>query len=235
MPTAQDIIDLVSRFSDRLEQLRQGINRIIEWLPWGLGWVGDRILDAWNWLMDQVMSVWNPIVDKLSHLGSPSTLTSVADRWSLGVGSPVSARVGEADLGSLEVDDTWSGSAAEHYRQKVPLQKAALTGIKTTFTDGISTALKDLSLAILVFWGACLAGIAALLVCAFTAIASTATVFGAPAAPFILGGGIAIFAVAFWAANQILVAQARSANSVLTQKLADNTAYPGGAWPVAAV
>ncbi len=235
MPTAQEIIDLVNTFTQKLEDLRNGVNRIIDMLPWGMGWVGDKIRDAWNWLMDKVSSVWDPIVYYFSNLGSPSSLSAAADQWSSAVGGPVSGRVGVADLGSLAVDDNWSGSAAEQYRQKVPLQKTALTSIKTTFTDGISTALKDLSSAIIQFWVSCLAALGALIAAAITAVASTATIFGAPAAPFILGGGVAIFGIAFWGANEIFLGQGRGANSTLTQKLNDNTGYPGGNWPVAAV
>ncbi len=235
MPTAQDITDLANEVTQKLEDLRNAVNKVLDWVPWGLGWIADKIKGAWNGLMDKVKSVWDPIAYYFSHLGSPSSLTATANTWSTQVGSVVSARVGEADAGSLAVDDNWDGDAAEQYRQELLLQKTALTNIKTQFTDGISGALKDMSSALVQFWVSCLAALGALIASAITAIATAATIFGAPAAPFILGGGVAIFGIAFWGANEILKGQANGAKTTLTQKLSDNSGYPGGAWPVATV
>jgi hypothetical protein len=147
----------------------------------------------------------------------------------------VSAEVGNADLGSLKVDDNWQGSAANQYRQTVPLQKTALTNIKTQFTDGISTVLKDVATAIRTFWTVMVSALAVLIGGFVTAIAACVGIITAPAAPFAALIAVGVFGAAFWGAGELLKAQCSSANSVLNQKLAENTGYPAGAWPKATV
>lgn len=171
----------------------------------------------------------------LSNLGSPDTLTATADQWSNTVGANVSARVGMADLGNLAVDDNWSGSAAEQYRQQMPLQKTALQYVKTQFTDGISGALKDVASAIKAFWTVMVSALVVLIGGIITAIGSTASIFSAPAAPFIAAAAVGVFAAAAWGGTEILKSQCAGATTTLTQKLAENTAYPNGTWPKATV
>lgn len=232
-PTAQEISDLVDRFYAKVKDLQNAINDILDWIPWGFGWVADKLKDGWNWLCEKIDSAFTALSFILSNLGSPDTLTQTADDWSSTVGADVSARVGLADLGNLAVDDSWSGSAAEQYKQKMPLQKLALQNIKTQFTDGISSALKDVASAIKVFWTVLVSGLVVLIGGIIAAIASTATILGAPAGPFIAAAAVGVFAAAAWGGTEILKSQCAGANTTLTQKLAENTAYPGGAWPKA--
>ena len=179
--TANDIRDLVNRFNGLVQDLQDGINDVLDWVPWGLGWLADKIRDLWNGLMGKIKEFFDPLVEILSHLGEPSTVSSKADQWSSNVGSPVSARVALADVGSLAVDDNWKGSAADQYKQKAPLQKTALQNIKTQFTDGISSALKDVSSAIQMFFGLMIVAIGAWIAAIITALGATATIFGIPA------------------------------------------------------
>jgi hypothetical protein len=233
MDTAQDIVDLVNKFNGLVEDLREGINNAIDWIPWGLGWIADKIHDAWNSLMDKIHEVFDPLVFILSNLGSPPTVSSTGDGWSSQVGSPVSGRVSLAELGSLAVDDTWTGASAEQYKQQVPLQKTALQNIKTQFTDGISGALKDVSGGIQTFFGIMIGAIAAWIVAMIGAVAATGTIVGIPVGVLIAVGAGAVFGGAFYAAGENLKSQCRSAKTVLEQKLAENTGYPGGMWPKA--
>lgn len=233
MDTAADIAALVDRFNGLVEDLRNKVNSALDWVPWGLGWVVDKIHDAWNSLMDKITEVFEPLVFILSNLGSPSTVTSTGDAWSSQVGAPVSARVGTAEPGALAVDDSWKGSAASQYGQQVPRQKSALQGIKTQFTDGISGALKDVANAIQFFFGAMVVAIAAWIAAIITALASSATIIGIPAGILIAVGAGAAFGAAFWGAGENLKSQCRAAKSLLEQRLAENTGYPGGSWPQA--
>jgi len=228
--TAQDIVNLVNRFNELVDDLQSGINSAIDWIPWGFGWIADKIHDAWNSLMDKIHEVFDPLVFILSNLGSPSTVSSTGDAWSSRVGSPVSARVSLADLGSLAVDDSWTGDSADQYRQQAPLQKTALQNIKTQFTDGISGALKDVSAAIQFFFGAMVVAIG-LWIAAM--IAATGTIVGIPVGVLVAVGAGVAFGTAFYAAGENLKSQCRSANTTLAQKLAENTGYPGEAWPKA--
>jgi hypothetical protein len=231
--TANDIRDLVNRFNGLVQDLQDAINDVLVWVPWGLGWLADKIRDLWNGLMDKIREFFDPLIEILSNLGEPSTLSSTGDTWSNSVGAPVSARVALADVGSLAVDDSWKGSAADQYKQKAPLQKAALQNIKTQFSDGISSALKDVSTALWVFFGAMVVAIGAWIAAIITALGATATIFGIPAGILIAIAAAAAFGAAFWGAGELLKAQCRSAKTLLEQKLAENTAYPNGTWPVA--
>ena len=216
--TANDIRDLVNRFNGLVQDLQDAINDVLDWVPWGLGWLADKIRDLWNGLMGKIKEFFDPLVEILSNLGEPSTVSSKADLWSSNVGSPVSARVALADVGSLAVDDNWKGSAADQYKQKAPLQKTALQNVKTQFTDGISSALKDVSSAIQVFFGLMIAAIGAWIAAIITALGATATIFGIPAGILIAIAAVAGFGAAFWGAGESLKSQCRSARTLLEQK-----------------
>ena len=34
----------------------------IDWVPWGLGWLADKIRDLWNGLMDKIKEFFDPLV-----------------------------------------------------------------------------------------------------------------------------------------------------------------------------
>ena len=151
------------------------------------------------------------------------------------VGSPVSARVALADVGSLAVDDNWKGTAADQYKQKAPLQKTALQNIKTQFTDGISSALKDVSSAIQIFFGLMIVAIGAWVAAIITALVAPRRPSSAsPPGTLIAIAAGGAFGAAFWGADKNLkVVRCRSAKTLLEQKMSENTAYPNGAWPQA--
>lgn len=231
--TADDIRNLVDRFYDKIQELQDAVNDALDWVPFFLDWITDRIQDLWNDLMNKIKSVFEPVKFVLSNLGEPSTLTSTGDKWSTQVGAPVSARVGLADLGSLAVDDNWKGSAADQYKQKVPLQKTALQNVKTQFTDGISGALKDVSSAIQLFFGVMVSALTVFVGAIILAIAACITLVGIPAAIIGLIAAGGVFDAALYGTMENLKSACRSAKTTLEQKVSDNTGYPNGAWPVA--
>lgn len=233
MPSAEDIRNLVDKIYDKIQDLQNAVNDALDWVPFFLDWITDRIRDLWNDLMDKVKSILEPVQFVLSNLGEPSTLSSTGDKWSSQVGAPVSARVGLADLGSLAVDDNWKGSAADQYKQKAPLQKTALTNVKAQFTDGISGALKDVGSAIQLFFGLMVAAITAFVAAIVVAIAACFGLVTIPPAILALIAAGAAFDATLYQQMENLKSACRSAKTVLEQKVSDNTGYPNGAWPVA--
>jgi len=231
--TAYDIRELVNRFNRLVQDLQDAVNDVLDWVPWGLGWLADRIVGLWNSLVGKIQEFFDPLIQMLTHLGEPTTVSSSADQWSTTIGSPVSARVGLADIGSLSVDDNWKGSSAEQYKQKVPLQKTALQNVKTQFTDGISGALKDVSSAIQLFFGIMIGAIGAWIVAIIAAIAQTGTIFLIPTGIVTAVVAAGVFGAAFYAACENLKSSCRTAKTLLDQKLAENTGYPDGMWPKA--
>jgi hypothetical protein len=161
-------------------------------------------------------------------------LFGTAGAWSDNVGGPVSAQVQSADAGLLSVDDNWDGDAADAYRQTLPLQKSALDKVKSALTDGIAAVLSDVAKGIYVFWGLLVTALAALVVGIIGAVASSATIVGLPAGPFIAAGAGLAASVSVITGAEILKSVCAAADSTLRQKLADNSAFHEGHWPPAA-
>lgn len=125
------------------------------------------------------------------------------------------------------MSDDW----AEDAEQKVPPQKTALTAIKTTFVDGIALVLSQLRTAIYTFWGILIAAVAGLVGGLIFAIATSDTIVGIAAGPFIAAAAVVAFLAAAYAGSLTLKSAAASANTQLRAKLDDSTAFPGGTWP----
>lgn len=224
------IDDVVGRIESKTTELQNSITSKLHGLP---GSLQDKVISGWNDFTGFLKQCWDALVEIFTHMGSPSTLWNTADAWSDNVGGPVSGQVQSAEAGSLEVDDNWDGSAADRYRQNLPMQKAALEKMKSTFSDGISNALSDVATGIIAFWGGLIVALGALVVGIIGALASSATIFGLPAAPFIAAGAAVVAAGAFYSGGLILRSVCSGANSALRQKLNDNTGYRDGHWPPA--
>ncbi|GAA0488548.1 hypothetical protein Ade02nite_72450 [Paractinoplanes deccanensis] len=233
--TEADLLDKITSTLERIEaktaELQGSINDKLGWLP---GFVRDKVVAGWNRFCDYLGRVWTNLNEILSHMGSPSALGDTADAWSDLVGGPVSAQVQTAEAGLLGADDKWDGAAADAYRQTLPLQKAALDKVKSTLTDGISTALSTVATGIIAFWAGLVVALVALATGIVGALASSATILGVPAAPVIAAGAALTASAALIAGAETLKAVCASANSLLRQKLADNSAFHEGHWPPAA-
>jgi len=226
------ITSTIARIQAKTDELQQSINGKLHWLPSGLQ---DSVVAGWDKFCGLMADIWHALGDILGHLGSPDTLYRTAGLWSSTVGGPVSEKVGTVDAGLLTVDDTWTGTAADAYRQLLPGQKAALGAVKTTFTDPIATALSSLAKAIYIFWGALAAAIVGLAAGIVSGLASSATIIGLPATPFILVTAGLVAGAAIAAGEWNLGSTASDLNTTLQQKLAESTTYPNGHWPPAKV
>jgi hypothetical protein len=222
----------VARIQAKTDELQHSINGKLHWLPPGLR---DAVVSGWNRFCGLMADIWHALGDILGHLGSPDTLYRTASRWSSAVGGPVSEKVGTVDAGLLTVDDTWNGTAADAYRQLLPGQKAALTAIKSTFTDAIATGLSSLAKAIYIFWGALIAAIVGLAAGIIGGLASSATIVGLPATPFIIVGAGLVAGAAIAAGEWNLGSTASDIKTTFQEKLSESTAFPNGQWPPARV
>jgi hypothetical protein len=225
------LLQIVDRINAKTTDLQNAINDKLGWLP---GFLQDKVVAGWNSFCDFMRKVWDFWYEVCTNMGSPSRLWSTADAWSDTVGAPVSAQVQSADAGLLTVDTNWDGDAAEAYRQTLPLQKAALDKVKTTLTDGVSGALSDVAKGIIAFWACLAVALAALVGGIIGAIASAATIFGLPAAPFIAAGAALAADAAVIGGGMILKSVCSAASTTLRQKLDDNAGFHEGHWPPAA-
>lgn len=226
----EKINSVIARINAKTNELQNSINDKIGWLP---GFIADKVIAGWNRFTGFLKECWDATAEIFGNLGSPSTLSATADSWSNNVGGPVSAQVQSAKSGSLSVDDNWDGTAAERYRQNLPLQEAALDKMRATFSDGISTALSDVAKGIYAFWGLLITALAALVGGIISALASSATIVGLPAAPFIAAAAALVAVGAFASGGLILKSVSAGANSTLRQKLNDNSGFRNGGWPQA--
>jgi hypothetical protein len=225
---------LVERITRKISQLHDDITSKSRWLP---GPLRDKVIAGWNQFVRAMERFWEVQREFWGNLGSPSTLWNTADAWSDTIGGPVSGQVQSTKAGRLRGDNTsnWQGNAAEQYRQGLPLHEVALDKIKSSLSDGVSSALSDLAKGIIAFWASLGVALAAFVGGMIGAVASSATIFGLPAAPFIAAGAALAAVAAFVSGSLILKAVASSTNSTLRQKLNDNSGYDNGHWPRTAV
>lgn len=221
---------LVERIMDKVSQLHDNIISKSRWLP---GPLQDKVIDGWNHLVRTLDRFWAAQQEFWGNMGSPSTLWNTADAWSDTIGGPVSGQVPSVKAGRLQGDNTsnWQGNAAEQYRQGLPLHEVALDKIKSSLSDGVSTALSELAKGIITFWASLGVALAAFVGGMIGAVTSSATIVGLPAAPFIAAGAALAAVAAFLSGSLILKAVASSTNSTLRQKLNDNSGYDNGHWP----
>ncbi|MCU7723851.1 hypothetical protein ODJ79_09010 [Actinoplanes sp. KI2] len=99
--------------------------------------------------------------------------------------------------------------------------------------DGAGS-LNDVATGIIIFWTGLGTALVALVGGIIGALASSATIFGLPAAPFIAAGAALVASGAIITGCELLKARCASANTTLRQKLADNAAFHHGHWPPAA-
>ncbi|MBW6440018.1 WXG100 family type VII secretion target [Actinoplanes hulinensis] len=219
----------IDRIDAKTVELQNSINDKLAYVPPP---AQGKIRQGWDDFCAFMRRIWDNLATILSNMGSLSALSTTAQAWSDRVGVPVSGQVQAADAGLLTVDDNWAGDAADAYRQMLPLQKAALEKVKTVLTDGLSTALEQVRTGVFLFWTGLLGALAALAVGIIGALASSATIFGLPAAPFIAAGAAVTASIALIVGCETLKSACTSANSLLRQKF-DDTGFFQGHWPPA--
>ena len=227
----EKLLQVADRINRKTADLQNAIAGAVHWLP---PVIGDKVAAGWTRFCDVIHQIWDFWHEVRTNMGSPSKLWATADAWSDSVGGQVSGQVQSADAGLLTVDDNWNGDAADAYRQTLPLQKVALDKVKTTLTDGISAALSEVAKGIIAFWASLVVALAALVCGIISALASTATIFGLPAAPVIATGAALAAGAAVTAGGMLLTSVCSSADTMLRQKLNDNAGFHEGHWPPAA-
>jgi len=230
-----EILDLLDQIEAKFAELQNAVNTVLGKVPGWAAWIGDRIRDAWDYMCEQAQKFWRWLSGIVTNRGDPGQLTATGSTWNSAVGGPVSAQVQVAEAGNLEVDDTWSGTAADRYRERISLHKTALDKIKSSMTDGLSSALDTVRVGIIIFWIALGAALAVLVGGILGAILTTATVFGAPAAPFIAGAAILVCLTSMTAGGFKLKSDCRSARNTLEQKVInESSGFLDGHWPAGA-
>lgn len=223
----------VRQFAKDLEtevnKLIDGVNR---WLPW-LGPLAEKTREALIWCRDLAVKIGKEIYKFVTGPGVPWTLFAHGSDWT-GIGSKVAGHANDAATGAVVCGNNWTGDAATAYKASFGLQTEAMKAIKTA-TDELHDALRNVALAIIVFWIA-LAAAAAIYIAELTGATAATTPPATPSAPVIAG----LASTKFIAIMVTLVTALGTAFSVmmtqtidLQQRLGDPT-FPGQQWPKSA-
>lgn len=215
MDPAVEARRVLEQLQQKFQELQTVINDTLSHVPAIFSWVVDRVQEGWTWLCERVAEVWDWFVDKLSYVGNPFMLSGASNAWKESVGGPATDVSRSVDRGELAADDRWQKFGAEQYRQRVPLQQAALKSIDTDYAQKIAAMMDDLQVAIVAFWAGVVAALITLVVGFATATGEAVTVLGLPLAPPTALGAIAIALGALGAATAVMYSKAASARSTL--------------------
>jgi hypothetical protein len=222
----QRIIDLIRRLEEAIDRLRSVINATLAAIPFLLGWIADRVRDGWTLLMDKLQEFWDMLAEFFSYVGDPIGLSNAATTWREDIGGRASNLARDIEDADLAVDDTWSGRAADQYRQGVPSQRDALDSLDSDFAANVAEALEGLRTAIFVFWGAVVAAIITIVAGFAVATGEAVTVFGIPLAPPTALAGLAVGAGAVGLAVMNLYNQGSSSNNRLASTSSGVRTWP---------
>lgn len=224
-PIIDRVLELLDKVQQKIDEIVRLINAALRTIPAYLSWIADRVRDAWDATVQKIQEMWAWLADKLSYLGNPFVLNGAADGWKR-VGGQVT-RINDSIVdANLSVDDRWTGRAADQYQQSLEPQRRANTSIMSDYAENIGNAMSGLAVAIAAFWGAIAVAILTLLGALAGAAVATGTIIGLPAAPVLVGIGIATFLVAAAAGLTILYVSAGQARSTMASTSAGITSWP---------
>jgi hypothetical protein len=235
MELLDEINDLLAEIEQTFQDMQSAVSSALAQVPGWLGWVRDRIVDAWNYVCEKVSEFWAYLEETTGReIGDPGMLSWAAVRWAGDVGGPVSEQVAVADAGNLEADNVWSGDSAEAYRERLLMHKLALTAVQATLTKGISGALDKVQSALEVYYGVIITALVTLIGVLIGAIASLATGPGVVVGLVAAGVGIVAAITAIALGRVYLESDCRSAKTTLENLINDSTAFGGDHWPAGA-
>jgi hypothetical protein len=137
-------------------------------------------------------------------------------------------------VGSMATDDEWKGTAADSYKNVLPLQQKALGALKSA-TDEIDDVLAKMAIAIGVAWLAIVSAVVSFVVELTAEAGAAATGVGAP--PAAAAAGVSAAKVWGIVAAALAVLEAFVTGSLLpsikdlNQRVNNNEGFPGGHWP----
>ncbi|MGH3711195.1 MAG: WXG100 family type VII secretion target, partial [Pseudonocardiaceae bacterium] len=148
----EDPLTTVSKLLEKLksawDDIVNDVNHVLSFLP---GFLTEPITSVFEMCSSKVTEVFNEIAKLFSERGSEPALRTVGESWNEQVGHRASTQAGLLTKEALEVDNRWTGDAAERYAEAVTAQGRALTQIKT-ITDTLQTTLNEIASALSSFW-----------------------------------------------------------------------------------
>jgi hypothetical protein len=215
----------------QFQRLIDNINSVLDWLP---GWVMDKINTALRAVGDFIGKVLTEIGKFITQPGVPWTLWNHGTTWTEQVGAKASSWQDVFHIGSLKTDDEWKGSAADAYKNMLPLQQKALGAIKSA-SDEVDDVLTKMAIAIGVAWLAIVSAIVSFVVELTAEAGAASTGVGAPPAAAAAGVSAAkvwgIVAAALAVLEAFVTGSLLPAIKDLNQRVNNSEGFPGGHWP----
>jgi hypothetical protein len=230
--TVEQINTLLGQIDTRVGEAQRRINKTLADAWFVPDWLIEQIKNLWNKFVDLLNKLWENLKEVFQNLGDPFKLSDTANEWSTKVGTPVSARVSLATEGELGVDNNWTGTAADRYKENLLNQRTALDKVKSNFSTGIADVLSGMALAIWVFWGAVVLGFLAFLGQLIASFGADATILGIPAGILLKITAVVTLGAAITFGIVQLRIEASNATTTLNNKM-DFNGYPNGFWPSA--
>ncbi len=231
----QRINDLIEKLQEKFDSLRDKVNGVLDKIPFFLGWVEDKLRDAWNWFVEKWDEFWDAANLIFGNMGDRDAISTTSTSWVQSVGAPVSGKVDVVDRALLQADDHWKGQAADTYFPKAALHKTAMDKIQSTYVTAATTALESVRSGLVKFYTALITALGAFIAGMIGAIASTATILGAPAGPVIAAGAALVAIGAFYAGGLLLKSDCTTAKQTLANARGNLVGFPNGAWPPGAI
>lgn len=186
-----DINSLIDKINEKLNKIRElvttitnKINGLLSHVPGWLHWAVSKIEDLWNKFVNKMGEFWDWFTDKLAYVGDPFLLKDTGQRWTDKLGVPTHKRAGEVDSDDLLVDDSWTGTAASAYKDKIGGQKDALNAVGSTYASAVQSSLNTMKTGIWTFWIAVVAALVVAVLAFIAGIGMEGTIVGIPAGLF---------------------------------------------------
>lgn len=232
-----DVLGIVSDIRERLVEAEAAVDRIAANVDTTLSGlpdiIGGDLRDGVAQLRQMFHDAVGLFLDPLAYVGDPVALTNAAQAWATDIGGTAGSLAAVSTLNGVTVDDFWTGMAADAYKNTLPAQATALTAIKTA-GDELNSTLTELAGAIGRFWIAIGEAVLTFVIGIGTAVAATETTIGIPIG---VGLGLAVAGGLGHAAKSAVDAlidistDTETRATALVNRLANDVAFPRGAWP----
>jgi hypothetical protein len=234
---AIDVLAIVSDIRQRLAEADAEVARIAANVDNALSGLPDLVGGGLREAVAQLRQVFDDavglIVGPLTYVGDPVALQNAGAAWAIDIGGTTGALAGVPSLNGAKVDDFWTGMAADAYKNTLPAQAAALTAIKTA-GDELSSTLTELANGIGRFWIAIGEAVLSFVVGIGTAVAATETGIGVPVGVGLgvaVAGGLGVAVRSAFDALTDITTDTATRATALGNRLANDVAFPRGAWP----
>lgn len=226
---AQQVADAVTRIRDAWNQIQNGVNSVLDWLP---GFLCDKLKEWFSKLASKVSEFFDLMTKPFIQRGSSDALRTAGESWNTDIGGRASTQAGLLAPEQLKTDNEWQGKAADSYKDAITSQNKALASVKT-LSENVQNALNEVANALDSFWNGLLAAVLTYVGAMVLCIIGAATVVAAiPSIAAAVTASIAVI-VATINLTTTFVNSLQTQRGKLEQIGTTDSAFANGQWPPA--